>query len=112
MERVCGADEVSYERLEEFKYLRAVIHETLRLAPPVPLDFKKAVADDILPNGMRVKKGTMIAWFAWGLGRSSHYYDNPLEFRPERWMGDNGGKKVPNSLSTSPPFIPFQMVQL
>ncbi len=43
---------------------------------------------------------------AWILGRHPDYWDQPSEFRPERWFGQNGGKKVP--AFQQPPFIPFQ----
>lgn len=41
--RVCGGKRVTHEMIEEFLYLPAVINETLRLSPPVPIDDKTAV---------------------------------------------------------------------
>jgi len=98
----------SFEDLKppNMKYLQAVIDETLRLYPPVPIDPKEAAADDVLPNGYLIKKGMIVEWNAWALGRHPDFWDNPTEFRPERWFGENGGKPIPQG--NRPPFVPFQ----
>jgi len=41
------------------------------------------------------------------MGRLEDYWDKPLEFRPERWFGDNGDKPVPGTNIS--PFMPFQI---
>ena len=46
----------------ELPYLHAVIYETLRLWPPVPVDSKVAFADDVLPGGWKVPRGTTLVF--------------------------------------------------
>lgn len=46
-----------FESIKNMKYLKAVLDETLRLYPPVPVNGRKALEDDILPNGIFVPKG-------------------------------------------------------
>jgi cytochrome P450 len=41
--------------------MEGVVLETLRLHPSVPKDVKEAVADDVLPDGTRIKKGDVCA---------------------------------------------------
>eukprot|EP00039_Didymoeca_costata_P014827 m.244939 g.244939 ORF g.244939 m.244939 type:complete len:630 (-) comp16106_c0_seq26:4782-6671(-) len=72
--------------LHKMPYLRGVIYESLRLHPPVPLDFKVAAEDDILPDGRIVLKGWRVSFFPWGMGRDSSLWENPLSFNPERWI--------------------------
>eukprot|EP00039_Didymoeca_costata_P008146 m.108529 g.108529 ORF g.108529 m.108529 type:complete len:626 (-) comp13969_c0_seq1:89-1966(-) len=72
--------------LKSMPYLRGVIYETLRLHPPVPVDFKVAAEDDVLPNGMPVLAGWRLAFFPWGMARDERLWPNPLAFTPERWI--------------------------
>jgi len=98
---------LTMDSIKNLPYLTACIDESLRLYPPVPNDSKEALQDDVLPNGYRVKKGDFIIWSAYLMGRLEEYWDKPLEFLPERWFGDNGGKK--NPIHNQPPFMPFQI---
>eukprot|EP00051_Salpingoeca_urceolata_P028245 m.5566 g.5566 ORF g.5566 m.5566 type:complete len:492 (+) comp2401_c0_seq1:286-1761(+) len=80
-----------YEALKPMHYLQAVIFEVLRLHPSVPEDGKQAVADDVLPSGVHVAAGTHCAYLPWVAGRLPALWgDDCLEFRPERWINDDG----------------------
>lgn len=96
----------SFENIKQMKYLQTVVDETLRLYPPVPIDPKSAVNDDVLPNGYKVYAGDNVEWNQWVMGHHPEFWDAPNEFRPERWDGDNGGKPIPKG--NVPPFVPFQ----
>ncbi|XP_076953102.1 cytochrome P450 704C1-like [Bidens hawaiensis] len=73
--------------LEKMHYLHATISETLRLYPAVPLDGKSAVKDDVLPDGLKIKKGDGVAYMAYPMGRMTYIWgDDAEEFRPERWF--------------------------
>ncbi|KAF9584878.1 hypothetical protein BGW38_004820 [Lunasporangiospora selenospora] len=79
---------ISYEILnQELPYLRAVFHETLRLWPPVPKNVKIATEPDVLPGGIRVYKGDIVASSTWCLGRNKSVWgEDAEEFVPERWL--------------------------
>lgn len=79
----------TYEQIKDLPYLDGVVQETLRLYPPVPIDPKYALNDDVLPNGVFVAKGTNVIWSAWAMGRCEKYWENPLQMRPERWLPEN-----------------------
>ncbi|KAI9327938.1 cytochrome P450 [Zopfochytrium polystomum] len=77
----------SYEAVRGCRYALAVVRETLRLQPSVPYDTKVAVEDDVLPNGVRVARGTMIYWSVYAMGRNPRVWGaDAAEFRPERWL--------------------------
>eukprot|EP00658_Telonema_sp_P-2_P015315 TRINITY_DN15882_c0_g1_i8.p1 TRINITY_DN15882_c0_g1~~TRINITY_DN15882_c0_g1_i8.p1 ORF type:complete len:419 (+),score=137.06 TRINITY_DN15882_c0_g1_i8:82-1338(+) len=85
-----------YEQVRKHSYLSALLHEVGRLYPPVPTDNKLAMQDDILPNGLRIHAGTQVGFAPYVQGRDPDLWDEPLEFRPERWLQD--GKFKPPSL--------------
>jgi len=98
-----GDNEPDFDTVKSLPYLQAVIDETLRIYPPVPYDPKESVKEDVLPNGTVVPQGCQVTWSAYVMGRDEKLWDNPLEFRPERWTGQNGGIPI-ESIN----FIPFQ----
>ncbi|KAE8022446.1 hypothetical protein FH972_008244 [Carpinus fangiana] len=76
--------------LEKMQYLHAALTETLRLYPAVPVDGKCSAADDILPDGFKVKKGDGVSYMAYAMGRMTYIWGEDVEeFRPERWL-ENG----------------------
>jgi len=93
----------TFENTKNMKYLKAVLDETLRLYPPVPLEKKSTLNDDNLPNGIFIPKGTDIMWNLYGMGRMEEFYEDPLSFKPERWV-ETEPKKVPIKSNA---FIPF-----
>lgn len=95
---------VTYESVKNLKYLEACLLETLRKYPPVPIltrqctsDFKIPDSDLVLPKGIDVS----IPVFA--LHRDPEIYDDPLEFKPERFLDDPTGNGRAEGLF----YIPF-----
>ncbi|KAI3918108.1 hypothetical protein MKX01_041428 [Papaver californicum] len=82
---------VTEEALEKMQYLHAALTETLRLYPAVPLDPKICFSDDTLPDGFDVKKGDMVAYMPYAMGRMKYIWGDDAEvFRPERWLNEEG----------------------
>ena len=83
----------SFAQLRDMSFLHAMFSESLRLNPPVPSDGKTAREDDRLPSGTKVNTGDMVAFMPFAMGRSPKLWDNPLEYRPERWLDAEGNFK-------------------
>ncbi|KAK9751123.1 hypothetical protein RND81_02G243800 [Saponaria officinalis] len=84
-------DEIIFqaEELDKMVYLQAALSESLRLYPSVPIDFKQAKEDDILPDGMSIKSGHRVLYHIYAVGRiESIWGKDCLEFKPERWIKD------------------------
>ncbi len=81
-------------------YTRAVVQETMRLYPPIWGFIRVATkAEEI--GGKEIRVGDRIMLFAYGAHHSPKYWDEPEEFRPERFMGDAARKRKPYT------YLPF-----
>ncbi|CAL5193718.1 unnamed protein product [Lathyrus oleraceus] len=81
------SESLVYDEVKEMVYTHAALSESMRLYPPVPLDSKEAINDDVLPDGRVVKKGTKVTYHVYAMGRmKSLWGDDWAEFRPERWL--------------------------
>ncbi|KAG0555972.1 hypothetical protein KC19_11G016500 [Ceratodon purpureus] len=83
------AELLTFDNVGSLTYLHATITETMRLYPPVPLNTKEAVADDILPSGQIVRKGDAVVFHPYGMGRMPYIWGpDAADFKPERWIKD------------------------
>jgi cytochrome P450 len=83
-------------------YTQGVIQETLRLYPPVPLQARRAAADDRIRN-RAVPKGSLMILIPWLLHRHQRLWERPDAFEPERWLP--GGAGAPSRYA----YVPFSL---
>ncbi|KAL2550280.1 Cytochrome [Forsythia ovata] len=85
------ANSITEEALDKMQFLHAAITETLRLYPVLPLDGKMCFSDDTFPDGFSIKKGNLISYQPWAMGRmKSLWGEDAEEFRPQRWLNEHG----------------------
>lgn len=83
---------VTYDMLGELKYLECCIDETLRKYPIVPIHFRTATKEYKLSGSdLTIPKGSSVLVPVLGFHRDPDIYDNPLEFRPERFLNSHNG---------------------
>ncbi|OWM65398.1 hypothetical protein CDL15_Pgr008988 [Punica granatum] len=84
-----GRLNITDEDLDRLHYLKAVVKETLRLHPPLPLLVPRVATRDVTVDGYDLAAGTMVIINAWAIGRNPDSWGpDPDEFKPERFLGN------------------------
>lgn len=87
--------------IQELKYLKSVIKETLRLHPPLPAMIRES-RDRFEIQGYEILGNTKVIINAWAIGRDPKYWVDPNCFRPERFLDSSIGFQDSNY-----EYIPF-----
>ncbi len=74
--------------LRVLPYVRAIVDETLRLNPTVYSTVRDPIDPVTLPSGHVLAPGTDIVVPIGAIHRDERLWDDPLEFRPERFLGE------------------------
>lgn len=101
LDSVLGDELPTFKDVANLPYTRAVIEETLRLYPPVPILAREAMeATEI--SGKPISKGSIVMVVPWLIHRNPELWDHPDAFRPERFLDDS---KRPNKYG----YVPFSI---
>ncbi|GFY86919.1 hypothetical protein Acr_05g0005580 [Actinidia rufa] len=72
--------------MKNLVYLQAIVKESLRLYPPAQLLPPRETTEDCNVGGYHVPAGTRLFINIWKLHRDPHWWLDPLEFRPDRFL--------------------------
>ncbi|KAI6140753.1 cytochrome P450 [Pisolithus tinctorius] len=109
-----GSDPTYDQLTNSLPYLDAVVHETLRLHPPLAEFLRQAAEDDVIPlsepvrtksgrvvNSISVTRGTQIGISTACINRSTAIWGADAKvFRPERWLEEGGIPKKAQELQS------------
>ena len=79
----------TFSMISGLKFTRDVFRETLRLYPPVPMMVRENACPEQF-RGRSLAPGGQIVISQWHLHRHERIWEQPDEFRPERWQTDTG----------------------
>ncbi|KAI3688918.1 hypothetical protein L2E82_46852 [Cichorium intybus] len=72
--------------MNKLVYLQAIIKETMRLYPAVPLSFPHESTEDCIVGGCTIPKGTRLFVNIWKIQHDPKIWEDPFEFIPERFL--------------------------
>ncbi|KAJ5672587.1 cytochrome P450 [Penicillium longicatenatum] len=86
--------DVTLSSVQNLHYLKAVIHEGLRLCPPVPWMLPRLVPEggEVI-CGKWIPGGTPVSLQAYALNRDPNAFFDATSFHPERWLPDASSPK-------------------
>lgn len=77
----------------QMPYLQAVLKETLRLRPPAVFAQRETI-EPVHVRGYTIPVKTSVFFNIFTIGRDPAWWEEPLEFRPERFMPGGAGAAV------------------
>ncbi|KAI0720646.1 cytochrome P450 [Fomitopsis betulina] len=83
IDNVIGAERLpQLEDRDSLPFLECILKE----GAPVPLSIAHQLTEDDIYNGYAMPRGAMVIPNIWAMSRDERMYDNPDEFRPERFL--------------------------
>ncbi|KAL8196703.1 hypothetical protein R6Q57_024580 [Mikania cordata] len=86
MQKEINTHEITNTQLSKLNYLQAFIKETFRLNPPVPLLLPHMAVETCEVMDYKIPKNSKIFVNVWAMGRDPEIWDEPLSFKPERFL--------------------------
>ncbi|KAF8817273.1 putative cytochrome P450 monooxygenase [Phlegmacium glaucopus] len=78
---------------ENLPYVRALVSESHRFRPLLPIGLPHLVTEDTPYKNYVVPKGSVSFLNIWGIFHDPDYFEDPDSFRPERYLGSEFGTK-------------------
>jgi len=87
VDEVLGDRDATFADLPRLKFTEQIVKESMRLYPPA-YGLGREAMNDCEVSGYPVPAGTQVFMFQWVTHRDARFFDEPQEFKPERWTAE------------------------
>ncbi|KAK1396122.1 Fatty acid hydroperoxide lyase [Heracleum sosnowskyi] len=90
-----GTNSLSFDSVKQLDLVNSFVYETLRLNPPVPLQYARARKDFTLSShdsAFEIKKGELLCGFQPQVMRDEKVFDEPEKFVADRFTKEKGSE--------------------
>ena len=81
-----------------------ILHETMRLFPPVPFSSKISETRSLEVAGVHIPAKTNVMWMKTAVGQNEAYFADASRFNPRRFAAGPGGERPAESIVSAMPF--------
>ncbi|XP_034677837.1 cytochrome P450 89A2-like [Vitis riparia] len=85
-------EEIKQEDVSHMNYLKAVVLEALRRHPPGHFSIPRSVTEETIFDGYLIPRDALVNFTVADMGWDPSVWEDPMEFRPERFMVGEGGE--------------------
>ncbi|KAI9161433.1 hypothetical protein LWI28_017387 [Acer negundo] len=108
LDNIVGKERLLKESdIDKLVYLQAVVKESMRLHPAGPLSGAREFSQDCTVGGYHVPRGTRLLINLWKLQTDPRVWSDPMEFKPERFLGSTSKHKDVDVKGQHFELIPF-----
>ncbi|OAY48615.2 probable (S)-N-methylcoclaurine 3'-hydroxylase isozyme 2 [Manihot esculenta] len=86
LQRVINSGTVHESQVSQLTFVNAVLRETLRLHPPAPFLLPHRAPETCEVMNYTIPKDSQIFVNVWAIGRDPSVWEEPLSFKPERFL--------------------------
>ncbi|KAL9338452.1 hypothetical protein Peur_070221 [Populus x canadensis] len=89
IKREIDTNSLKESRVSQLPYLNACVKETLRLHPPVPFLIPRRALETCKVMDYTIPRDSEVIVNVWAVGRDPSLWEDPLSFKPERFLGSD-----------------------
>ncbi|KAG8212969.1 cytochrome P450 [Butyriboletus roseoflavus] len=105
IDSVIGSDRLPhFDDRVQLPYVDAILRELVRWNPVVPLGIPHATSGDDVYEGYFIPKGAFVMINVWAIGRDEDKFTDVDDFKPERFLSEDGKLKDGPPMSANPIF--------
>ncbi|KAL9375897.1 hypothetical protein Peur_032776 [Populus x canadensis] len=89
IKREIDTNSLKESHVSQLPYLNACVKETLRLHPPVPFLIPRRALETCKVLDYTIPRDSEVIVNVWAVGRDPSLWEDPLSFKPERFLGSD-----------------------